>query len=171
MNEEPLDEPVGISKTQRKQEMHALQALGEELAALSEERLATLDLPESLLDAVIEARRLNKHEALRRQMQYIGRLMRDIDAAPIKEKLDAIKGISRSATAHLHRIEHWRDRLLDDPRSLDQLLAEYRDADAQALRSLIRAAILEREAGKPPKHQRQLFRQLREMMERAGDGD
>ena len=159
------DEPVEISKTRRKQEMHALQALGEELVALPSDRLASLDLPDGLCDAVLEARRLTKHEALRRQMQYIGRLMRDIDPAPIKEKLDAIKGVSRAATAQLHRIEHWRDRLLDDPSTLEQLLTQYRNVDAQALRSTIRAAIHEREAGKAPKQQRQLFRQLREIME------
>lgn len=165
------DEPIEISKTRRKREMHALQALGEELVALSEERLANLGLPESLLDAVLEARRLNKHEALRRQMQYIGKLMRDIDPAPIQEKLDAIKGVSRAATAQLHRIEHWRDRLLSEPSALDQLLTQYRAVDVQALRSLIRAAQLEREAGKTPKHQRQLFRQLRDIIEQAADDE
>lgn len=159
------DEPVEVSKTRRKQEMHALQALGEELVALPNDRLANLDLPDTLLDAVLEARRLSKHEALRRQMQYIGRLMRNIDPAPIKEKLDAIKGVSRAATAQLHRIEHWRDRLLDDPSTIEQLLNQYRNVDAQALRSTIRAAIHERDAGKAPKQQRQLFRQLREIME------
>lgn len=165
------DEPVEISKTRRKQEMHALQALGEELVALSEDRLSTLELPESLLDAVLEARRLNKHEALRRQMQYIGKLMRDIDPAPIKEKLDAIKGVSRAATAQLHRIEHWRDRLLSEPTALEQFLALHRDVDAQGLRSLIRAAVQEREAAKTPKQQRQLFRQLREIIEQAERGE
>src|SRR6187455_2734613 len=76
------------SKTRRKQEMHALQDIGEQLVQLDLKRLTELALPETLTDAILEARRIHKHEARRRQMQYIGKLMRDVDAAPILEKFD-----------------------------------------------------------------------------------
>ena len=87
------------SKTSRKKDMHALQSIGEALVELSNEQLATVDMPESLRDAVVEAKRMhNKHEALRRQMQYIGRLMRDVDSTPIRARLDELAGRSATAT-------------------------------------------------------------------------
>jgi ribosome-associated protein len=75
------------SKSRKKRDMHALQDLGVKLVELNEQQLETMQLPESLLAAVQDARRLTKHEARRRQMQYIGRLMRDLDAAPIRDRL------------------------------------------------------------------------------------
>ena len=101
-----------ISKTQRKKERHALQELGVELVALSDEQLAAIELPEILRDAVLEARRITDFEGRRRQMQYIGKLMRKVDAAPIRARLDAWKTQARAHTAQFKRIEAWRERLL-----------------------------------------------------------
>lgn len=164
-----MDEPVEISKTQRKHEMHALQALGEALVALPEARLKTFDLPDDLLAAILEARRIHAHGGLRRQLQYIGKLMRGIDAEPIRAQLAALEGTSRAATAELHRLERWRERLLDDPAALEELLSMRRVADVQSLRATLRGAIAERAAGKPPRHQRELFRRLREIFESPHD--
>src|SRR5512133_941248 len=92
------DEPQPLSKTKIKQQMHDLQGIGEELAALGKDQLAQLDLPESLVDAIREMHRIKKFGAQRRQMQYIGKLMRDVDTAPIVAKLNSWKGVSQQHT-------------------------------------------------------------------------
>ena len=140
-----------------------LQDLGVQLVELNEQQLATMQLPESLLDAVLEARRLSKHEAKRRQMQFIGRLMRDIDAAPIRDRLEKWLGQGREHTAPVHALERWRDELLAGDPALARFLEAYPGADSQQLRSLIRNARREQGAALPPKSYRELFRALREM--------
>ena len=163
------DEPT--SKTRRKKDMQALQDVGAELVELNEQQLATMQLPESLLAAVQEARRLSKHEAKRRQMQYIGRLMRDIDAAPIRDKLEEWKGQGREHTAQLHALERWRDELMAGDPALARFLGEYPGADSQQLRTLIRNARREQAGALPPKSYRELFRVLREMTTREPAAD
>jgi ribosome-associated protein len=153
------------SKTQRKKEMTALQDLGEELTRLNDAQLAEVPLPETLREAIVEARRITKHEGKRRQMQYIGRLMRTIDVAPVREKLASWNGVSRDATALLHRIERWRDRLLEDETAIQEFIAAHPRSDLQRLRSLLRAINKERAENKPPRQYRELFRMLRETLE------
>ena len=153
-----------VSKTQRKRDMHALQDLGEALVALPAARLAELDLPERLRDAVAEARRISKFGALRRQLQYIGRLMRDIDSSAIAARLDAWNGQSREATAHLHQLERWRERLLEDDAALEALLADYPQADVPRLRALVRNARREQAEGRPPANFRALFQALKDIV-------
>lgn len=164
-NDDDYDRP---SKSQLKREMSALQTLGEELLTLPADRLARLTLPDALADALREAKRLTKHEARRRQMQYIGRLMRDVDPAAIKEALDEFHGLSAAANARHHAVERLRQRLLEDEGVLGEIAEAHRGADLQQLRQLRRNAIKEREGGKPPRAFRELFRVLREMTE-AGD--
>ena len=160
-----MEEEVQPSRTKRKHDDQALQDLGEELVAVGEGKLAELDLPERLRDAVMEARGISKFGALRRQMQYIGRLMREEgDAETIRAQLDAWKGVSVEETTRLHQIERWRVRLLNDEKALEELIAEYPRADIQQLRSLMRNAKREAEAGKPPKSFRELFHVLRETL-------
>lgn len=151
--------------------MLALQELGAQLVELNEQQLSSMRLPEALAEAVQEARRLSKHEARRRQMQYIGRLMRDIDAVPIRERLDEWRGQGREHTAQLHALERWRDELLAGEPALARFLSEYPGADSQKLRTLIRNARREQGAALPPKSCRELFRVLREMTakEQAAD--
>ena len=149
------------SKTRRKKDMHALQDLGEALVGFSSEQLASLDIPEGLREAALEAKRITKHEARRRQMQYIGRLMRDVDTAPIRDKLDEIQGRSHTATAALHRAERWRDRLLEDEAAFTAFAEEYPGADMQALRACVREARKERDAQRPIRHFRELFKLIR----------
>lgn len=160
-----MEDEVQPSKTQRKKEVHALQDLGEALVALEPDKLAELDLPTRLHDAVMQARQISKFGALRRQMQYIGRLMREEgDAAMIRGRLDAWNGNSIDETARLHLLERWRSRLMADDAALADLLAAHPGADAQRLRTLIRNAKREAEAGKPPKSFRELFQLLREIL-------
>ncbi len=160
-----MEEEIEISRTQRKHNDLALQELGEELVSVDKDKLAQLGLPERLHDAIMEARSISKFGALRRQMQYIGRLMREEgDAETIRERLDAWNGASLQQTARLHLIERWRLRLLNDDKALDALIAEYPHAEIQQLRTLVRNVKRETEAGKPPKSFRELFQMLREIL-------
>jgi ribosome-associated protein len=152
------------SKTQRKLVMHELQALGERLVKLNSEQLEAIALPEGLRDAVHAARHITKHEAKRRQLQYIGRLMRSIDPEPIREKLRTWDGVSEEGTARLHRIERWRDRLIEDEGALGELVGTHPGIDTQRLRALARNARAERSAGRPPRAYRELFQVLRELI-------
>jgi ribosome-associated protein len=150
-----------VSKTRRKQEMHELQALGAELARLPEAQLEAIELPEELREALLEAKRITSHEAKRRQMQYVGRLMRGLDPEPIRARLGEIEGSSARATARHRRLETWRERLLGDDAALTEFAAEHPGADLQALRTLIRNARKEAGEGKPPRAYRELFRVLK----------
>lgn len=166
--EESADSPVQIdarpSKTQRKQEMTALQQLGEELLRLNETQLARVELPESLREALHEARRISAHEGRRRQIQYIGRLMRQVDPEPIRRALGDITGGSRAAVALMHRCERLRDLLLDDDAALTSFLADHPQVDVQPLRAMIRAARREHTAGAAPRHARELYRWLHDTL-------
>jgi len=163
-NDLPTDGETGDSrpsKTRLKREMEALQALGETLVALDAARLKELDLPERLADAILLARGITKHEARRRQMQYLGRLMRDVDPAPIRSALDRWETVPREEKAKFAALEGWRDRILADATALDAFVAEHPDADRAGLARLAEAARAERSRGEPPRAFRELFRALR----------
>ena len=148
--------------------MLALQDLGQELVDLGTQQLAKLDLPARLLEAVLAAKRITKFGGLRRQMQFIGRLMREVDAGPIRARLDAWNGASAAETARLYVIEQWRTRLVEDEKALREFLGEQPHADSRRLRSLLRNVKREAEAGKPPRSSRELFRELREILSHPG---
>lgn len=158
------EEELPPSKTKIKKQMHELRDLGKELTELGKDQLAQLDIPENLRDAIREMKNINKFGAQRRQMQYIGKLMRDVDTAPILAKLDAWKGKSQHHIAYMHQLERWRDRLMESDAAFTELLAAHPEADAQRLRTLIRNAQKEMEAGKPPKNYREIFQVLREII-------
>lgn len=151
------------SKSRRKKDAHALQDMGTALVALSRERLERIPMPDKLRQAVLEAQRITKHEARRRQMQYIGKLMRDADPAPIQEALDVINGVSATEVARQHRLERLRTRLMEDEAVLGEVVATHPGADLQQLRQLRRNALREREQDKPPRAFRELFRVLRDL--------
>ena len=159
------------SKTQRKREMHELQTLGTRLVELNSEQLAAIGLPERLRDAIEFARRTTKHEARRRQMQYIGRLMRSVDPGPIREKLKIWDGVSAQHTAEQHKVERWRDRLIEDDSSVDELVRAHPAIDARHLRALARKARDERASGAAPRAYRELFRALREIVVESAHED
>jgi ribosome-associated protein len=150
-----------VSKTRRKREMHELQALGAQLARLPEAQLKSIELPEELREALLDAKRMTSREAKRRQMQYVGRLMRGLDPEPIRARLGEIEGSSARATARQRRLESWRERLLDDDDALTLFAAEHPGAELQGLRTLIRNARKEALEGKPPRAYRELFRVLK----------
>ena len=158
------------SKTRLKQQSHDLQKLGLALAALPEERLSALALPERLYEAIAEYRRTRTHEGRRRQLQYVGKLMREVDAEPLHEAVaQATLGSARD-TLLLHEAERWRDALLADDEALTRWLQAHADCDAQRLRSLVRAA--RREAALPPQQRnprthRELFQFIRPLLAEA----
>ena len=156
------EEELPPSKTKIKKQMHDLQDLGEELVGLGKDQLAQLDIPETLRDAIKEIHRIKKFGAIRRQMQYIGKLMRDVEIDPIIAKLNTWKGTSQQHIGYMHQLERWRERLLEGDAALTELLAAYPETDVQRLRTLIRNTLKEREAGKPAKNYREIFQVLRE---------
>lgn len=160
-----MEEELEVSKSQRKREMSALQQLGASLVELSAEKLTSFALPDKLLQAVLEAKRISKHGARRRQLQYIGRLMREVDAEAVRARLDEARNNSVEATARLHQAERWRTRLLEDDDALAEFLQSYGGADAQHLRTLIRNARREAEQQKPPRSFRALFQEIRQLLE------
>jgi ribosome-associated protein len=128
------------SRSKLKAESDALQKLGIQLLDLPESRLKKLDLPEKLFDALQEAKRISNFEGKRRQMQYIGKLMRKVDPEPIQIAVVAAKKGSATETLMLHRAEKWRDDLIALDGTFEQWMREYPDTDTQHLRSLIRQA-------------------------------
>lgn len=172
-DEEYYDEwDEGPSKSAVKREMTALQDLGTRLTQLPESQLKQMPIEdERLREAVDLARRIKHRSGLRRQLQYIGKLMRSIDPDPIIEAFARIDGQHQDDKARFHRLEAMRDDLLKrGDKAMDSVLAAYPDADRQQLRQWIRQHQAETKAEKPPTSARKLFRYLRELDEAAGGG-
>ncbi len=159
------EQDEGISKSQLKRDAHSLTELGKKLVQLDKGSLAKIPLPENLLDAINSARNIRQHGALKRQLQYIGKLMRKTDPEPIQAAYEAATNHYRSDTQQLHEIENWRDRLLGEGDNvLGELLRQFPDADRQHLRQLMRSAKKERELNKPPRAARELFQYLKSLL-------
>jgi ribosome-associated protein len=168
--------PSILSKTKLKAEADAQQAIGKKLIDLSKDKLTKLNLPETLYEAVLESKRLTANGAIRRQLQYIGRLMRETDAAPIVEQLNRWEGKHSDENARFHALERWRDRLINESGTsqsnvLQEFVALYPQTDIQQLRNLIRNAQKEQLANKPPKSSRELFKLLRDVSEASHEED
>src|SRR5512139_1643595 len=138
------DHPLydGPSKSQRKRDSAALQDLGAELVNMPKSKLASIPLDDDLREAIALAQSIKAHGGRKRQILYIGKLLRGIDATPIKEAIARLDQTDAASVAHLHRLERWRERLLseDGNDALTQLLGEFPTADSQRLRQLIRNA-------------------------------
>ncbi|UOD50167.1 ribosome biogenesis factor YjgA [Orrella daihaiensis] len=157
------------SKSQVKREMLALQELGKAIVELSAERVKQLPLSEKLRDAVLLAQRTTAREGRRRQIHYVGKLMRDAPAEQIRQQMDTWANGSRQETAYLHSIERDRDKLIADDAALTPWLDAHPNVDVQAFRSLIRAARAEHKKnlallpGQEPqrKHYRALYQAIK----------
>ncbi|GHA68959.1 UPF0307 protein [Formosimonas limnophila] len=154
-----------ISKTARKRQMNELQDLGGILVDLSKERLAQIPMSEDLRDAIKEYKRLSANEARRRQMQYIGKIMRNEEIGPIQEKIDQFQGSSAAETAKLHLIERLRNQLIEKDDAITMFLEKYPHADVQQIRTLVRNTRKEFELKKPPKSFRELFQAIKLVLE------
>ena len=161
------------SRTELKRQADDLQTLGRELAELPSERLARVDMPDALRDAIAEWQRTRSHEGRRRQLQYIGKLMRTADADVLREAVAASKLGSAQQTLLLHETERWRDALIADDEAATTWLQQHPDCDAQRLRSLVRAARRDGAAATPelrqPKSYRELFQFIRPHLEQEGE--
>lgn len=155
------EEPT--SKTQLKAEADEQQALGVRLTELPKDKLLKLDLPDTVLTAVLDTKKITANGAIRRHRQYLGRLMREIDNAPILEQLARWDGKHTAENAYFHGLERWRDRMIADSNVLAEFIALYPQTDIQQLRTLVRNAQKELAAGKPPKSSREIFKLLREV--------
>jgi ribosome-associated protein len=154
------------SKSQLKREMLDLQKLGAELIAEPRDRIKRLQMPEDVRDAILECQMIKDHEGRRRQLQYVGKKMRSLDAnelAVIQKAIDSWRGMSKSDTASMHALERRRDKLLTDDKVLTALLAEHPELEAQHLRTLIRNARKEQAEQKPPKAYREIFQILKQL--------
>lgn len=157
------------SKTKKKKEAEALQELGEQLVRLSAAQIEDIDLPEEIYEAVALAKTL-KRGALRRQLQYIGTLMRKNDPGPIQEALRNIEEGDYRKAAGFKEIERWRNELIAGNETLiEKILKKYPGSDRQQLTQLVRNAIKERENNKPPKAFRLLFRYLEKIRAEQSD--
>ncbi len=158
------DRQPAPSKTRRKRDAEALQALGARLVDLAETEWRRLALPDELVQALREARRIRSHGARKRQIQYIGKLMRSIEVQAVRDYFEQ-RGLADRLAAERHRhLERLRDTLIDEgDAALGEALAEFPGADRQQLRQLVRQARRERERGGASKSSRALFRYLRDL--------
>ncbi|MDN2482163.1 ribosome biogenesis factor YjgA [Vibrio agarivorans] len=160
---EPEEEIIWVSKTELKRDMEELQKLGEELVNLKPSVLEKFPLSDDLRDAIKDAQRFNK-EARRRQIQYIGKIMRNEDPEPLQAALDKVRNKHSQATAELHKLELLRDRVVEEGDSaIADVLELFPSADRQRLRQLSRQAAKEKKAGKPAKAFREIFQVLKEL--------
>lgn len=174
----------GASRTELKRESEALQALGTELLTLRADLLEALQLPEKLLEALAEARRITDFEGKRRQMQFVGKLMRGLDAETIAAARAALAEQHQGSAARtqaLHEAERWRDRLIESDEAVADWIAAHPGCDTQQLRALVRQARKDAppesraavSQGLAPRHgraYRELFRWVRDTLEGPPDG-
>lgn len=161
------------SRSQQRRDALEVLALGEKLVSLTEAQLAKLPVPESLLPHIRECRRITAQIAHKRQLQYLAKQMRREDDEvldAIRDALDEKGEAARREVAAMHRVETWRERLLDGgDAALAELLDEHPEADRQVLRQLVRNTLEERKRNKPPRAFRELYRELRELLMAQGD--
>jgi ribosome-associated protein len=158
------------SKTYLKQQSLELQQLGQSLSELPADRLHALDLPERLLDAITEFKRTRSHEGRRRQLQYVGKLMRGVDPAPLRAAVDAFALGSAVNALQLHEAERWRVELLADNDAITRWMEAFPDSDVQRLRALVRAARRDEAAAPGQRHGRgwrELFRFVKPYVEQS----
>jgi ribosome-associated protein len=158
------------SKSELKRQSNELQKLGEQLIEAPRDRVKRVPMPDEVKDAILMAQTITNHEGRRRQLQYVGKMMRTLDeeeVAVIQRTIESWKGASKAETAALHALERRRDKLLADDKALTQLLEEHPQLDVQHLRTLIRNARKEQAENKPPKAYREIFQILKDLAKPA----
>ncbi|WP_416885003.1 ribosome biogenesis factor YjgA [Marinospirillum sp.] len=159
-------EDLGPSKSELKRQALALQELGKKLLDLNKDQLKQLPLDENLRDSLREYHRIKSHEARRRLLQRIGKLLRSAEHEQIQLGVDRFDASSDAYAQHFQQLEHWRERLIVDDSALQEFVALWPECEVQLLRQLIRNARKEREEEKPPAQARKLFRFLRDLAEK-----
>jgi ribosome-associated protein len=161
------------SKSELKRQSNELQKLGEQLIEAPRDRVKRVPMPDEVKDAILMCQTITNHEGRRRQLQYVGKLMRTLDeeeVAVIQRTIESWKGTSRAEAAALHALERRRDKLLADDKALTQLLGEHPELDVQHLRTLIRNARKEQAENKPPKAYREIFQILKDLAKQPKAG-
>lgn len=163
------DEIIYVSRSEMKRDMLELQRLGEAVVKLSPGQFATIPLEDDVLaEAIHTARRIKHREGLRRQMQFIGKLMRKVDTSNISDALQKLQDGRKEEARKFHELELWRDRLIEmGPNAIEEVVAKYPDADRQHIRQLIMQAAKEKNTNKAPASSRKLFRYLKEISLKA----
>jgi ribosome-associated protein len=154
------------SKSELKRQSNELQKLGEQLIEAPRDRVKRVPMPDEVKDAILMCQTITNHEGRRRQLQYVGKLMRTLDeeeVGVIQRTIESWKGTSKAEAAALHALERRRDKLLADDKALTQLLEEHPELDVQQLRTLIRNARKEQAENKPPKAYREIFQILKDL--------
>jgi ribosome-associated protein len=164
------------SKSELKRQSNELQKLGEQLIEAPRDRVKRVPMPDEVKDAILMCQTISNHEGRRRQLQFVGKLMRTLDeeeVAVIQRTIESWKGTSRAEAAALHALERRREKLLADDKALTQLLEEHPELDVQHLRTLIRNARKEQAENKPPKAYREIFQILKDLAKqpKAAAGD
>ena len=156
-----------VSKSQRKRDCHDIQQLGENLIKLKPSELEKLDLPDTLLAAILEAHNITQHTALKRHKQYVGKLLiRDTDSEAVAQQYQQLIHKDDTSSIHFKHLEQWRDKIMqsgDD--AINDFVSQFPDADRQHLRQLYRKAIKEQQQEKPPVTFKILFQYIREVYE------
>jgi len=161
-DEEELD--LGPSKSQVKRDCQNLIDLGEEILKLKKEEILSLDLPDELEEAVTTALKIKSRSGLKRQRQYIGKLLRSVANEDIESKVRKIQHRHDTNTAQFKRLEKWRDNLIEnDKNTLNEIISRHPEVDRQHINQLIRAAHKEKQSEKPPAASRKLFKYLSEL--------
>ncbi len=169
LNHDEFDDEEIKSRSEIKREVQALQTLGASLCKLSKVQLDSMDLPDNLRSAIADYQRFTSRTAMKRQLQYIGKVMRHIDPEPIKQTRDRLLNQDCQLNAHFHRLEKWRDRLLNEgDEALTELINSTPDIDKQQLRQMIRNAQREASKNRPPKSARAIFQYLKEKLRNEG---
>ena len=164
MSEEHTDPTDFVSKSQLKRDSERLRDLGEQLVNMAENQLQKFILDDSLKIAIYEARRLKNRDAKRRQIRYIGKLMRNLDLAAIEQALEKLNQQSQTFRQHSAKLEQWRDRLIHEGDSVvEELIDLFPHADRQQLRSLQRQASKEIKSNKPSNASGKLFKYLKQL--------
>lgn len=159
-----------VSRSQVKRESLALTELGREMTKLEPSVLDKIPLEENIRDAIIAVRKMKKGSALKRQIQYIGKLLRNSDEEPIRAAYEKATNPYREDTKLFHKLENWRDRLIaEGDKALEDLIEEMPQVDRQHLRQLIRQAAKEKEKNKPPKSSREIFQYLKQIFGQTDD--
>ncbi|SDK83423.1 ribosome-associated protein [Maridesulfovibrio ferrireducens] len=162
------EEYSGPSRSQKKRDMTKLQKLAEQLMKVGTEAIKKSELPKYFIDEVLTAKAITAHEAKRRQTQYLGKLMREIETQPVIDFLNDLEFGNSEKNMRFHQLEKWREKLLEgDQTTLDEIMELHPHAERQRIAQLARNAKKEIEAGKPPKSSKALFKALREVIESA----
>jgi ribosome-associated protein len=157
------DAPEPPSKSELKRQMHSRQKLGEKLTQLNPAQLATIPLDSTLREAMADYQRFKHKEARRRQLQFIGRLMRNVDVEAIEQAHELTQAGSEASKKIQHKLEQWRDRLIEEgDDAINEALVEFPQMDRQVVRQLVRDALKEKTNNKPPAAYRKLFQYIRQ---------